>query len=82
MEAITLGAPDGLQAEVLTYGAILRQLSFPVGGQRRALILQLPGIEQYERDAAYMGPVVGRFANRIGAGKVRHRWPGTSTVAQ
>ena len=69
MEAITLGAADGLQAEVLTYGAILRQLSIPVGGQRRALILQLPGIEQYERDAAYLGPVVGRFANRIGAGR-------------
>jgi aldose 1-epimerase len=69
VETITLGAPGGLQAEVLTYGAILRQLSVPVGGQRRPLILQLPGIEQYQRDSAYVGPVVGRFANRIASGK-------------
>jgi aldose 1-epimerase len=69
VDAITLGAPDGLQAEVLTYGAILRQLSIPVDGRRQALILQLPGIEQYERDSAFMGPVVGRFANRIAAGR-------------
>ena len=31
VEAITLGAPAGLQAEVLTYGAILRRLSVPGG---------------------------------------------------
>ena len=69
MEAITLGGQQGLQAEVLTYGAILHGLSYPVGGQRRALVLQLDSLTQYEKDPAYVGPVVGRFANRIAAGR-------------
>lgn len=65
VEAITLGDPQGLQAEVLTYGAILRRLTCPVRGQRRDLILSLPTIEAYERDRAYVGALVGRFGNRI-----------------
>ena len=69
VEAITLGGPAGLQAEVLTYGAILHGLSFPVGGLRRELILRMEELGHYERDAAYVGPVVGRFANRIAAGR-------------
>ena len=32
VEAITLGDPGGLQVEVLTYGAILRRLTYPVAG--------------------------------------------------
>jgi len=65
VEAITLGDPQGLQVEVLTYGAILRRLTFPVHGQRRDLILSLPTLEHYVRDRAYVGALVGRFGNRI-----------------
>ncbi|MEO8314108.1 MAG: aldose epimerase family protein [Pseudomonadota bacterium] len=69
VEVVTLGEPAGLQAEVLTYGAILHRLSFPVGGRRRDLILGLDRLDQYESDRAYVGPVVGRFANRIAQGR-------------
>jgi aldose 1-epimerase len=69
IEAITLGEESGLQAEVLTYGAILRRLSFPVGGVRRDLILHFDRLEQYEADRAYVGPLVGRFGNRIAGGR-------------
>jgi aldose 1-epimerase len=65
VEAITLGDADGLQLEVLTYGAILRRLSYPVRGVRRELILHFDGLEHYERDRAYVGSLVGRFGNRI-----------------
>jgi aldose 1-epimerase len=65
IEAVTLGDPDSLQVEVLTYGAILRRLSFPVRGQRRDLILNFDRLEDYERDRAYVGSLVGRFGNRI-----------------
>ena len=61
---------SGLQAQVLTYGAILRSLSFPVRGRRRELILALADLQQYENDTAYVGPVVGRFANRIAGGRL------------
>jgi aldose 1-epimerase len=69
VEAITLGEPDGLNVEVLTYGAILRRLSFPVRGLRRDLILFFDRLEQYERDHSYVGPLVGRFGNRIARGR-------------
>jgi aldose 1-epimerase len=69
IEAITLGEEHGLQVEVLTYGAILRRLSFPVNGVRRDLILNFDRLEHYERDRAYVGSLVGRFGNRIGGGR-------------
>jgi aldose 1-epimerase len=65
VEAVTIGAADGLNVEVLTYGAILRRLTFPVGGVRRDLILNFATLYEYERDRAYVGPLVGRFGNRI-----------------
>jgi aldose 1-epimerase len=69
VEAITLGDEAGLQLEVLTYGAILRRLTYPVRGVRRDLILFFDRLEHYERDRSYVGPVVGRFGNRIAAGR-------------
>jgi aldose 1-epimerase len=69
VEAITLGEEDGLNVEVLTYGAILRRLSFPVRGVRRELILNFDRLEHYERDCAYVGSLVGRFGNRIGGSR-------------
>jgi len=69
IEAITLGDEQGLQVEVLTYGAILRRLSYPVRGVRRDLILNFDRLEHYERDRAYVGSLVGRFGNRIAGGR-------------
>ena len=69
VEAIRLGAAEGLQVEVLTYGAILRRLSYPVRGVRRDLILNFDRLEHYERDRAYVGSLVGRFGNRIGGSR-------------
>lgn len=65
IEAITLGDAQGLQVEVLTYGAILRRLTYPVAGARRDLILFLDDLDAYVRDRAYVGSLVGRFGNRI-----------------
>jgi aldose 1-epimerase len=69
IEALTLGAENGLQVEVLTYGAILRRLTYPVRGGRRDLILHFDRLEDYESDRAYVGSLVGRFGNRIGGGR-------------
>lgn len=71
VEAIRLGEHSGLQVEVLTFGAILRSMSVPVRGTRRELILGLPRLEDYLADQAYVGPVVGRFGNRIADSRFR-----------
>jgi aldose 1-epimerase len=69
VDAITLGHAHGLQVEVLTYGALLRRLTYPVGGARRDLILHFDRLEDYLPDRAYVGPLVGRFGNRIADGR-------------
>jgi aldose 1-epimerase len=65
VHAITLGSPDRLQAQVLTYGGILRELIFLSRGVRHSLVVSLPDLDAYVRDTAFVGIVVGRVANRI-----------------
>jgi aldose 1-epimerase len=72
VQSITLGSPEGLQAEVLTYGGILRRLTLPARGRRRDLILSLPTLHAYDRDPAYLGILVGRFGNRIANARYQH----------
>ncbi len=69
VDAIALGRAHGLQVEVLTYGATLRRLTYPVAGERRDLVLHFERLEDYQRDRAYVGSLVGRFGNRIAGAK-------------
>lgn len=84
VHAFHLGSPDGLQAEVLQYGGILRSLSFPTRAGRKELVLGLPTLEAYRRDTAYLGVIAGRFANRIAGAQFEldgHRYPLTANEA-
>ena len=65
VEIVTLGAEDGLQAEVLTLGGTLRSLTLPVKGMRIPLVFSLPDLPAYLRDTSYLGQLVGRYGNRI-----------------
>src|SRR5688572_21860717 len=66
IEVHTLGAADGLQAEILTLGGTLRSLTLPVNGKRVPLVLSLPDLPAYLKDTSYLGQLVGRYGNRIG----------------
>ena len=65
VETITLGAEDGLQAEILTLGGILRSLTLPVKGKRVELALGFDKLDGYLADTSYIGQLVGRYGNRI-----------------
>lgn len=65
VEVYTLGAEDGLQAEILTLGGTLKSLTLPVGGRRIPLALGFADLAQYLADTSYVGQLVGRFGNRI-----------------
>jgi aldose 1-epimerase len=69
VEAFTLGADDGLQAEILTLGGTLHSLSLPVGGKRIPLVLSLPDLPAILKDTSYLGQLVGRYGNRIGGAR-------------
>ena len=56
---------NGTKAAVLTYGATLQSMIF----QGTDVALGFEDMDGYESQDAYVGAVIGRFANRIGAGQ-------------
>lgn len=57
---------EGLSAAVCDYGATLVSFSrATASGARRELVLGLDSAKDYERQDAYLGATVGRYANRI-----------------
>jgi len=67
---ITLTAEDGLQAEILTFGAVIRDLSLPMAaGARQSVVLGFPSFDPYPSQSPYFGALVGRYANRIAGGR-------------
>ena len=57
---------NGLQAEVLDYGATIRSIIVPdKNGQPLAVVLGYDTLEEYVSDTVNFGVTVGRFANRI-----------------
>lgn len=64
-----LDSGTGVQAEILTHGAVLHRLTVPdTRGETASVVRSLPSIEAYAR-GPYVGAVVGRYANRIAHGR-------------
>lgn len=64
--------PSGLAAGVLTYGAILQTLTVPAPAERGGganVVLGFANLDDYLHRSPYFGCVVGRYANRIAAGR-------------
>jgi len=71
VQVITLAAPSGLRAEILTYGGILRCLQVPVQGKLVDVVLGFPDLAGYLRlTDLYLSALVGRYCNRIRHGRV------------
>lgn len=69
VELFTLTS-SGAQAQVLTRGAAIRSLRVPGrDGHLGDVVLGYESLDGYLGDRAYLGAVVGRFANRIRAGR-------------
>lgn len=65
-----LDSGTGVHAEILTYGGILHRLTVPdTRGVPASVVLSLPTVEQYAEKSPYFGALVGRYANRIAAGR-------------
>ena len=76
--AATLRNRNGLEIEVIAYGAILRAVRVPDrAGSLADITLGFDDLAGYLGDSPYFGAVVGRYANRIAEGRfelggVRH----------
>jgi aldose 1-epimerase len=70
IEAITLRNARGLAARILTYGGIVARLDVPDRfGKIDNIVLDFETLDSYRRSPHYIGPLIGRYANRIAAGR-------------
>lgn len=70
IEAITLSNDGGVSARILTYGATLQSLFAPAcRGTRADVVLGYDDLASYVSRPNYFGVTVGRYANRIAAGR-------------
>lgn len=67
VHAYRLQGGGGLWAEVLDLGGILARLVVPGAGGPVDAVLRLADAQAYFADPAYLGILVGRYGNRIGA---------------
>ena len=71
VHVLKLGAPPGPVLHLLDLGATIHRLEITGGdGQRRNVVLNLAAPADYLASSAYLGSTVGRYANRIAAGRL------------
>ena len=67
---LSIGAAPGPVVDVLTLGATVHRLEVSCGdGVRRNVVLGLPDVAERLDSTDYLGATMGRYANRIAAGR-------------
>lgn len=65
----TIRSAEGAQAEVISWGAVVRDLVVPTRAGNRRVVLGLQSLEDYVARSPHFGAIAGRFANRIRDGR-------------
>lgn len=69
VQEITIRSPEGAEAKIITWGAVIRDLVVPVAGRPQTTVLGLNSMADYRAHSPSFGAVPGRFANRIARGQ-------------
>ncbi len=70
VEKYTLRNSLGMQATVITYGAVLQSLLVPdKNGKTEDVVMGFDDLPGYLKGTAHFGATIGRFANRLADGK-------------
>jgi aldose 1-epimerase len=70
VDIYTLTNANGLQAKIMTYGAIVTELHVPDRHSNSGdVVLGFDSLDPYVKGTPYFGAIVGRVANRIAKGK-------------
>ena len=66
----TLKNTQGMEVQIMNYGAIITKIIVPDKNEvMEDVVLGFDKVEDYIKDSPYFGAVVGRYGNRIAAGK-------------
>ncbi len=66
----TLDNARGMEVKITNYGGIIQSINVPDRQGRVANVtLGLPTVADYSRSTAYLGALIGRYANRIAGGR-------------
>lgn len=66
---IALRSEEGAEADIITYGAAVRDLRIPAAGSMQRVVNGLLTMEDYLSYSPHFGAIAGRFANRINGGR-------------
>ncbi len=67
----TIKNTSGMSAEVIEYGGIVRSLKVPdKDGNLNDVLIGYDTLDEYHKDDCYLNCLVGRYANRIGQGRL------------
>jgi len=70
VDVATMTNGKGIEAKVITYGGIIISLKAPDReGEPGDIVLGFDNLDGYLRGHPYFGAIIGRYGNRIGAGK-------------
>lgn len=67
----TLKNKLGMEVNILDYGGIVQSIKVPVASGKREVVLGYEVIEDYEKNPAYLGAVIGRTAGRLKNARLR-----------
>ncbi len=60
---------EGIEADILSYGGIIADIRVPdKNGRMTSVVLKKESLAEYRSDTAYVGALIGRYANRIAGG--------------
>ena len=72
VELYTLANPNGMQAEIITYGGIVVSLTAPDrAGKYGDVVLGMADLPGYLKETTFFGALIGRYGNRIGHGQFK-----------
>ena len=70
VERFTLTSASGVTISVLSFGGVIQSILAPDrAGKLADVTLGYDSLPEYEKDKSYLGALVGRYANRIRAGR-------------
>lgn len=70
VDLVTMTNPNGIEARIMTFGGIIVSMKTPDrNGKLADIVLGFDDLSGYTKEHPYFGAIIGRYGNRIGAGK-------------